>query len=56
MLRLGITVLLRHAKVNDVDDIGGLGSGAADQEVVGFDVSVDQVLLVDSLDARQLRG
>lgn len=55
LLRLGITVLLRHTKVDDVDDVGSLGARAADQEVVGLDVTVDEVLLVDGLDAGQLR-
>lgn len=50
LFRLGITVLLGHAKVDDVDDAGGLGAGSADEEVVGLDVAVDQVLLVDGLD------
>ena len=54
LLRLGVTVLLRHTKVDDVDDIGALGAGAADKEVVGLDVAVDEVLLVDGLDTRQL--
>ena len=49
LLRLGVTVLLRHTKVDDVDDIGALGAGAADKEVVGLDVAVDEVLLVDGL-------
>lgn len=56
LLRLGITVLLCHTKVDDVDDVGGLGAGATDQEVVGLDVTVDEVLLVDGLDAGQLHS
>lgn len=56
LLRLGITVLLRHAEVDDVDDIGSLGARATNQEVVRLDVTVDEVLLVDSLDARQLQA
>jgi len=54
LLRLGVTVLLGHAEVDDMDDVGALGAWPADQEVVGLDVSVDEVLLVDGLDARQL--
>nr|POF16451.1 hypothetical protein CFP56_23969 [Quercus suber] len=48
---LGITVLFRHAKVDDVDDVLCFGVGSTDEEVVGLDVAVDQVLLVDGLDA-----
>lgn len=51
LLRLGVAVLLGHAKINDVNDIGGLGAGTANDEVVGFDVAVDEVSLVDGLDA-----
>jgi len=51
LLGLGIAVLLGHSKVYNVDDIGALGAGAADQEVVGLDIAVDEVLLVDGLDA-----
>jgi hypothetical protein len=54
LLRLGIAVLLGHAKVDNVDDIGALGAWTADEEVVGLDVTVDEVLLVDGLDTRQL--
>jgi hypothetical protein len=54
LLRLGIAVLLGHAEVDDVDDVSALGAGAANKEVVGLDVAVDEVLLVDGLDTRQL--
>lgn len=50
LLRLGVTVLLGHAEVDHVDNIGGFGAGAPNEEVVGLDVPVDQVLLVDGLD------
>jgi hypothetical protein len=49
LLRLGVAVLLRHSEVYDVDDVGALGARTADQEVVGLDVAVDEILLVDSL-------
>lgn len=55
LLGLGVTVLLGHAEIDHVDYIGGLGVGAADEEVVGFDIPVDEVLLVDRLDSGQLR-
>lgn len=54
LLRLRVPVLLRHAKVDDVDQVGGLGRGAADEEVVGLDVAVDEVLFVDRLDSCEL--
>lgn len=53
LLGLRITVLLSHAKIDDVDDVGSLGGWAADKEVVGLDVTVDQILLVDCLHARE---
>ena len=51
LLGLGVTVLLGHAKVDHVDDVGALGAGTTNEEVVGLDVTVDEVLLVDGLDA-----
>ena len=49
LLRLRITILLSHAKVDNVDDVGTLRTGATNQEIVRLDVSVDEVLLVDGL-------
>jgi hypothetical protein len=46
--------LLGHSEVNDVDYIGGLGVRATDEEVVGLDITVDQVLFVDCLNAGEL--
>ncbi len=54
LLRLGVAVLLSHAEINHVDDVSALRARAANEEVVGLDVTVDQILLVDGLDARQL--
>jgi len=53
LLGFRVTVLLGHAKINNVDNVGGFAVGPSDQEVVGLDVAVDEVLLVDGLDARQ---
>lgn len=53
LFRLGITILLCHAKINDMDNVGTLGAWSADEEVVGFDVSVDEVLFVDGLYPRE---
>ena len=54
LLCLGVTVLLGHTKVHDVNYISALGPWAADEEVVRLDIAVDQVLLVNSLYSRQL--
>lgn len=49
--RLGISILFRHTKVDDVNGVCALCAGSADEEVVRFDISVDEVSLVDSLDS-----
>lgn len=54
LLRLGIAVLLSHTEINNMNNVGGLGGRATDKEVIGFDITVDEVLFVDGLDARQL--
>jgi hypothetical protein len=54
LLRLRVTVLFRHTEVDYMDDIGGFCARSADEEVVGLDVSVDEVLLVYRLYSRQL--
>lgn len=46
---LGVAVLLSHTKIDNVNDISSLGVGTTYQEVVGFDVAVDEVFLVDGL-------
>lgn len=51
LLGLGVSVLLRHAEIDNVDDIGRLGAWPADEEVVGLDVSIDEVLFVDGLNS-----
>jgi hypothetical protein len=53
-IRLGIPVLLGHSEIDDMDDILPLGGGTSDQEVVGLDITVNQVLLVDGLDPGDL--
>lgn len=53
LLCLWVTVLLGHTEVNDVDNVRDLAVGSANEEVVRLDVAVDQVLLVDCLNARQ---
>lgn len=54
LLGLGIAVLLGHAKVDNVDNVSSLRPRPADEEVVRLDVTVDEVLLVDSLYTGQL--
>jgi hypothetical protein len=48
-VRLGVTILLGQAKVNDVDLVATLAN--AHEEVVWLDVAVDEGLCVDVLDA-----
>lgn len=43
-----------HAKVDDVNRVGSLSSGAANEEIIRLDVAVDKVLLVDRLDPCEL--
>lgn len=50
----GVTILFGHTEVDDMDDIGGLRSGTANQKVIGLDITVDEVLFVDGLDAGKL--
>lgn len=49
MFALRVLVALGESKVNDVDVVLG-GLGRPNQEIVGFDVSVDDALVVDPLD------
>lgn len=53
LLRLGVAVLLRHTKVDDVDHVRILRTGASDQKVVRLDVTVNEVLVVDRLHTGQ---
>jgi len=50
----GVTILLGHSEVNDMDKVGVFGMGSTDQKVVRFDITINQILLVDCLDAAQL--
>ena len=54
LLRLGIPVLLGHAKIDHENGIGRLRRRSADEEVVRLDVPVNQVLLVYRLYTREL--
>lgn len=52
LLGLGVSILLGHTKVDHVDDIGGLSAGATNQEVIRFDIAVDEILFMDCLNTR----
>ena len=54
LLRLRIPILLGHTEVDDVDDVLGLSTWPADEEVIGLDVTVDEGLLVNGLNTRNL--
>lgn len=55
LLRLGIPILLRHSKIYDMHDVRRFSSGSTYQEVVRLDISVNQVLVVYSLDSCKLK-
>ena len=52
LLRLRIPILFRHSEIDDVNDVGGFRRRSSDEEIVRFDIAVDEVLLVDDLDPR----
>jgi len=45
--------LFGHAEVDNVDNVCDFGARLTDEEIVWFDISVDEILFVDSLDAGQ---
>ena len=49
LVRLWVDVLLREAEVDDVDRLVSLVRLPPDQEVLGLDIAIDEVLLVDVL-------
>lgn len=51
LLCFRVSVLFGHSEINDMNDIGGFSTGTTNEEVVGFDVSVDQVTVMDGLDS-----
>ena len=53
LVRSCVPVLLGESKVDGVDEVALLAE--THEEVVGFDVSVDEVLRMDVLDATDLR-
>jgi hypothetical protein len=53
LLGLGIAVLLGHTEVNHMDNVRRFGSRTTNEEVVRFDIAVDEVAFVYRLDARE---
>lgn len=47
--------MLGHAEVDNMDYVRSFRVWSPDQEVIGLDVSVNQVLFVNRLDARKLQ-
>jgi len=54
LLGLGVTILLSHTKVDDMNQIGMWRAGFANQKVVGLDITVNEVLLMNRLHSSQL--
>ena len=52
-LRLWVSILLRHTKVDYTYKIGVLRIGTTDEEVVWLDVAIDKVLFVYCLYASE---
>ena len=55
LLRLGIEVMLSHTKIHKINRVGVDRSLPTKEEVLRLDVAVDEILLVDGLNSRQLR-
>lgn len=49
LFRLGVTILLRHTKVDNIDQVSVLRPRTTNEEVVWLDVTIYEVLLVNSL-------
>ena len=49
LLRLWVSILLRHTKIHHVNNVLGLRIRATNEKIVRFDVAVYQVLFMDSL-------
>ncbi len=50
----GISVLLCHSKIYNVDDIGCFAVRSTNKEIIRLDIAVDEVLFVDCLDSGKL--
>ena len=49
LLCLGVSILLSHTEIDNVNYISSLRPWSPDQEIVWFDVAIDEVLFVDGL-------
>lgn len=56
LLRLWVTVLLSHTEIHNVNYVSAFGARSANEKVVRLDVAIDEVLLVNSLNSRQLHA
>lgn len=54
LLRLGVSVLLCHSKIHNVNHISRLRPRATNEEVIGFDITIYEVLFVNCLDSGEL--
>ena len=54
LLGLWISVLLSHAKIDNMNDIRPFSARTANEEIVGLYIAIDEVLFVDRLHAREL--
>lgn len=55
LLCLWVPVLFGHTKVYHIYSVGRLMSWTADEEIIGFDIAVDQVFFMNGLHACYLR-
>lgn len=56
LFRLRITVLFRHTEIDDVDEVRVARPRPPDEEVIRFDIAVDEVSVMNSLHARNLHA
>lgn len=49
-----VSILLCHAEVDHMNDVSSLGTRPTDQEIVRFDIAIDEIFLVNRLDSRKL--
>lgn len=54
LLRLWVAVLFRHAEVDNPDCVCAFGTASTNEEIVWLDISVNEVLFVDCLNASEL--
>ncbi len=54
LFRLRISVLFGHTKIYHMNDIRRLRTWSTNQKVVGFDIAINEILFMDSLNSREL--